>query len=73
MVTAHGVSNTIMEKQAKKRGEKPLMTTFAVYNLARNNDYDSEKARRELGFTTRPYRETLMDEVRWLKAAGKIA
>ena len=63
----------VMEKQAKKRGEKPLMTTFAVYNLARNNDYDSEKARRELGFTTRPYRETLLDEVRWLKAAGKIA
>ena len=72
-IFAANLMGAVMEKQAKKRGEKPLMTTFAVYNLARNNDYDSEKARRELGFTTRPYRETLMDEVRWLKAAGNIA
>jgi len=26
----------ILEKKAKKTGEKPLMTTFSVYNLARN-------------------------------------
>ena len=63
----------IMEKQAKKKGTRPLMTTFAVYNLARNNDFDSSKARRELGYTTRSYRETMRDEIQWLKATGKIA
>lgn len=62
----------IMEKKAKK-GEKPLMTRFSVYNLARNNEFDSSKAKRELGYTTRSYRETIHDEILWLKAEGKIA
>ena len=62
----------ILEKRAKKRGERPLMTTFSVYNLARNNDFDSGKAMRELGYTTRSYQETMRDEVAWLKRAGKI-
>lgn len=63
----------IMEKQAAKKGDKPVMTTFSVYNLARNNDFDSSKARRELGYSTRPYRETIHDEIQWLKETGKIA
>ena len=29
-----------MEKKAEKTGEKPMMTTFSVYNLARNNEFD---------------------------------
>ena len=63
----------ILEKKAKKTGAKPLMTTFSVYNLARNNRFDSSKASRDLGYTTRPYRETIRDEIRWLKDTGKIA
>ncbi len=61
-----------MEKRAKKTGKKPVMTTFAVYNLARNNCFDYTKAERELGYKTRPYADTLRDEVEWLRAAGKI-
>ena len=49
------------------------MTTFSVYNLARNNEFDSTKAKRELGYRTRSYRETIHDEIKWLKASGKIA
>ncbi|SFC99370.1 hypothetical protein [Butyrivibrio sp. YAB3001] len=63
----------VLEKKAKKTGEKPLMTTFSVYNLARNNRFDSSKASKDLGYTTRPYRETIRDEIRWLKETGKIA
>lgn len=63
----------IMEKKAKKAGKKPLMTRFSVYNLARNNDFDSSKAERELGYTTRSYRETIRDEIKWLKECRKIA
>ena len=47
-----------LEKQAAKTGKKPLMTTFSVYNLARNNEFDYSKAQRELGYTPRPYQET---------------
>lgn len=61
------------EKQAKKTGKAPLMTTFSVYNLARNNDFDSTKAKRELGYTTRSYAETMRDEIQWLKETHKIA
>lgn len=61
-----------MEKKAEKTGEKPLMTNFAVYNLARNNQFDYSKAERELGYRTRPYAETLRDEAEWLVAEGHI-
>ena len=61
-----------LEKKAEKTGEKPMMTTFSVYNLARNNDFDYSKAKEELGYTTRSYAETIHDEVEWLKAEGLI-
>lgn len=61
-----------MEKKAESTGEKPLMTKFAVYNLARNNTFDYSKAERELGYHTRPYAETLRDEARWLVEQGYI-
>ena len=48
------------------------MTTFSVYNLARNNSFDYSKAQRELGYTTRPYVDTIRDEIAWLKENGHI-
>lgn len=62
----------VLEKRARRSGKRPLMTTFSVYNLARNNCFDSGKAIRELGYHTRPYEETLRDEVEWLMQSGKI-
>ena len=62
----------MMEKQAKRKGVKPLMTSFSVYNLARNNCFDSTKAMRELGYRTRSYRETMHDEIQWLIETGKV-
>lgn len=61
-----------IEKKAKKSGKQPLMTSFSVYNLARNNAFDYSKAKKELGYKTRPYAETLHDEADWLKREGKI-
>lgn len=61
-----------MEKQAAKTGKKPLMTTFSVYNLARNNEFDYSKAKEELGYTTRSYQQTIHDEVQWMIAEGLI-
>ena len=61
-----------LEKQAEKTGKMPLMTTFSVYNLARNNEFDYSKAERELGYTTRSYQETIHDEVQWMIAEGLI-
>ena len=61
-----------LERQAEKTGKMPLMTTFSVYNLARNNEFDCTKARAELGYTTRSYEETIHDEVQWMIAEGLI-
>lgn len=62
----------MLEKQAAKSGKKPMMTTFSVYNLARNNTFDYTKAQKELGYTTRSYTETIHDEVEWLRQEGLI-
>ena len=70
-----GLANTVAklaEWNAKRTGTKALMTTFSVYNLARNNTFDYSKAKEELGYTTRPCAETVKDEVAWLKKEGKI-
>ena len=61
-----------LEKKAEKSGDKPMMTTFSVYNLARNNEFDYSKAKEELGYTTRSYKDTIHDEVEWLKEEGLI-
>ena len=63
---------SVMEAKAKKSGEKPLMTSFNVYSMARNNRFDSGKAKEELGYTTRPYEETIHDMVQWLLEEGII-
>lgn len=72
-IWAANMMGGMMEKQAKKKGTKPMMTRFSVYNLARNNKFDSTKAIRELGYSTRSYRDTIHDEIQWLKETGKIA
>jgi len=56
-----------MERKAAKTGKMPLMTTFSVYNLKRNNEFDYSKAILELGYTTRPLDVTLKDQIKWLK------
>ena len=71
MVMAYRLADS-MEKKAARKGEKPIMTRFAVYNLDRNNNFDYSKAERELGYHTRSYKETLTDEARWLVEAGYI-
>ncbi len=63
----------LIEQQAERTGKKPLLTTFSIYNLARNNCFDSSRAMEELGYQTRSYRETIRDEIAWLKSEGKIA
>ena len=72
-IWAANMMGGMMEKQAKKKGTKPMMTRFSVYNLARNNKFDSTKAIRELGYSTRSYRDTIHDEIQWLKETGRIA
>ena len=69
---AAGAMGRVMEEIAKKKGEKPILTSFNVFMLTKNNCYDSSKAKEELGYTTRSYEETIHDMVEWLITEGYI-
>lgn len=53
-------------------GKPARMTSFAVYNLVRNNLFDCSKAKRELGYHTRPFAESIADTINWLERENKI-
>ncbi len=57
----------LLKMQGRFTGEEPVLTDFALYNMTRNNDFDCTKAKQELGFSCRPFEETIRDEVNWLK------
>ncbi len=52
--------------------ETPLFTPYSIYTLNSNALFSNEKARDELGYTTRDMRNTLEDTVSWLKSQGRI-
>ena len=51
-----------------KRG----MTSFAVYNLVRNNEFDSSKAVAELGYNPRPMAQSIAEEIDWMIEEGIV-
>ena len=54
--------------------KKPgLLTGYVVYNMTRNNLFSCEKAKRELGFRSRPFEETIRDMAFWLYREKRIS
>jgi dihydroflavonol-4-reductase len=52
---------------------KPLLFTgYSLYAISQNSLYSSEKARRELGYSTRELRDTLRDTVNWARSCLPI-
>ena len=51
---------------------KPIFTEYSIRTLASNAQVSCEKARRELGFSPRPLRESVADAVQWFKDAGRL-
>jgi dihydroflavonol-4-reductase len=56
----------------KLRKRRPLFTRYSLYTLTSNSNFSSEKAKRELGYRVRPFKETVRDALKWLAAEGKI-
>jgi dihydroflavonol-4-reductase len=48
-------------------GKRPLFTAYSLYTLKSNSNFSHEKASRELGFSPRGLRESLVDTVAFLK------
>jgi len=48
-------------------GKRPLYTAYSLYTLKSNSNFSHEKASRELGYSPRGLRESLVDTVTFLK------
>lgn len=62
-----------MSDMAERITHKPQrMTSFAVYNLTRNNEFDSGKAMTELGYSPRSMEASIADEIQWMLEEGIV-
>lgn len=53
-------------------GRRPLYTSVSLQALRDNREISHQKATRELGYHPRPFRETLIDTLRWFEANGQL-
>jgi dihydroflavonol-4-reductase len=51
---------------------KPVFTAYSIDVLRSNSQVSSERAREELGFTARPWRDSIRDHVEWFRAEGML-
>lgn len=60
----------MMEALSRLTGRKPLLPSFYISQLAKNNCFDSTKAQKELDYHSRPYQQTITDHIRWMQTEG---
>ena len=60
------------EAVARFTGREPFVTRDALRMAAYKMFFDDSKARRELDYASRPYREGLVDAVAWFRQAGYV-
>ncbi len=60
------------ELMARIRGVEPLVTLDGLRMARHHMFFDDAKARRELGYVSRPYREGLADAIAWFRAHGRL-
>jgi len=61
------------EAVARVTGKEPFLTADALRMSRYHMFFSSEKARRDLGYTARPYREGLKDALSWFRENGYLA
>jgi len=61
------------EAVARVTGKEPFLTADALRMSRYRMFFSSEKARRELGYTARPYREGLKDALSWFRENGYLS
>jgi dihydroflavonol-4-reductase len=60
------------EAVARVTGVEPFVTLDGLRMARHRMFFDDSKARRELGYVTRPYREGLADAIDWFRANGRL-
>jgi len=56
----------------RTRNQRPMFTGTSLRALRSNHHISHEKAAGELGYTTRPFRDTISDTLRWFADNGKL-
>jgi len=54
------------------RGKQPLYTAYSLYTLTSNSNFSHEKASKELGYTPRGLRESLVDTVKFIEEHNMV-
>jgi dihydroflavonol-4-reductase len=60
------------ELMARIRGVEPFVTLDGLRMARHRMFFDDAKARRELGYVSRPYRDGLVDAIAWFRAHGRL-
>lgn len=63
----------VMQGISRINGKPPYYTSFSLRTLKSNRRISHEKASRELGYEPRPFRQTLIDTLRWFEENGQLA
>jgi len=58
---------------ARMTGRRPLYTGDSLRALRSNRRISSDRARSELGYSSRPLRDTVADAFEWFRSAGVLA
>jgi dihydroflavonol-4-reductase len=63
----------VIQGVSRLSGKRPLYTSVSLRALRSNRHISHAKAARELGYQPRPFRETLVDTLRWFEVNGQLA
>ena len=66
------VSTPVFGVYYRIRKQRSLLNSNIVKALQRNSNFSHEKARKELGYTTRSISETVVDTIDFLRKEGRI-
>jgi dihydroflavonol-4-reductase len=58
---------------ARLAGKRPLYTPVALIALHGNRNISHVKADRDLGYSPRPLKETIVDTIKWFQSCGRLA
>jgi dihydroflavonol-4-reductase len=67
-----GVGAPVVTAFDRRRGKRPLYTSVSLRVLKSNRNISHQRATGELGYQPRPFRETLVDTLRWFEENGQL-
>jgi dihydroflavonol-4-reductase len=51
---------------------RPVFTAYSIDVLHSNSTVSSARARKELGFKSRPWKDSIREQVEWFRAEGML-